>query len=230
MKGNHHWRVPNFFGLLCGRGIDQVIKAVVFDFGNVIYRFDNRVVLKRIAEDTGRSLQELEGILYRSSEVILQYEKGEVGSEEFFARIKAMAGVRMSRDKFIRAYTEKFTPIPETIRVIQSLSGKFKLGLLSNTSEWDFEYEIKRTEVFPLFDVVTTSFQVHALKPAREIYQDVLTKLRVTAGECVYVDDIEDYVLAARKLGMHALQYRGGNLSESLRNLFFNVDGTILPH
>ncbi len=203
-------------------------RAVVFDFGNVICRFDNRIILKRIAENTGKSLQEVDEIFYRASDVILEYERGEVSSDDFFERIRALAGLRMSKEVFVRAYTDKFNPIPETTRVIQSLRGKYKLGLLSNTSQWDFEHGIKTTDVFPLFDAVTLSFQIHALKPAPEIYQDILDKLNVSPHECVYVDDIEPYVLAARRLDMHAVQYRNGRLAESLRDLFFKVDGTVL--
>lgn len=205
-----------------------MIRAVVFDFGNVICRFDNRIILKRIAENTGKSLQELDEILYRASDAILQYERGEFSSDDFFGRIMALAGLQMSKEVFVRAYTDKFSPISETIHVLRSLRGKYKLGLLSNTSEWDFEYGIRATDVFPLFEAVTLSFQVHALKPAPEIYQDILTKLCASPNECVYVDDIEPYVLAARRLGMHAVQYRNGRLAESLRDLFFKVDGTVL--
>ena len=200
-----------------------MIRAVVFDFGNVICRFDNGIVLKRIAENTGRSPENLQEILYQSSDTILRYEKGELSSEEFFAHVKAMTGLRMSREEFADAYADKFTPIPETIRILRSLKGKYKLGLLSNTSEWDFERGIQTTEVFPLFDAVTVSFRVHALKPAPEIYQDILTRLKVLPEECVYIDDIEEYVVAAKTVGMHGLPYRAGHLSTALQTLLTNV-------
>ena len=203
-----------------------MIKAVVFDFGNVICRFDNRIVLKKIAENTGRSMEDLEGILYRASDLILQYEKGNVTSDEFFIFVKMKTGLQMSKEEFIHAYTDKFTPIPETIHAIRSLAGTYKVGLLSNTSEWDFEHGIRTVEVFPLFDAVTVSFQVHALKPAREIYQDALKKLNVSPEECLYVDDIEEYVHAARSLGMHAVQYRSGHFLQSLTNTLSNNGGT----
>jgi len=185
-----------------------MIKAVVFDFGNVICRFDNKIILRRIADDTGRNLEELEEIVYRASELTGNYERGTVSSDDFFARIASMCGLRMSKEEFIRAYTDKFTPIPETYQLIRSLKRKYRLGLLSNTSAWDFEYGIRTTEVFPLFDAVTVSFQVHALKPEKGIFLDVLAKLTVKPPECVYIDDIEKYVEAARGMGMNAVQYR----------------------
>jgi putative hydrolase of the HAD superfamily len=52
------------------------------------------------------------------------------------------------------------------------------------------------------------SFQVKAMKPDSVILKDVLHKLAVQAEECVYIDDIEHYVRAARDMGMHGIHYQ----------------------
>ena len=57
-----------------------MIRAVVFDFGNVICRFDNRLVLARVADRSGMSLAQIEEVVRRSSAFIRQYEKGLVSS------------------------------------------------------------------------------------------------------------------------------------------------------
>jgi putative hydrolase of the HAD superfamily len=159
-------------------------------------------------------------MVYRNSDLTSAYERGAVTSDEFFAQIAAMSGLRMSKDEFIHVYTRKFTPIPETFELIHSLKGRYKLGLLSNTSAWDFEYGIRTTEVFPVFDAVTVSFRAHSLKPAREIYLDILAKLGAQPHECVYIDDIEKYVEAARNLGMNVVQYHSpAQLVGSLKEL-----------
>ena len=74
-----------------------------------------------------------------------------------------------------------------------------------------------------MFDAVTASFQVHFLKPAREIYSDMISKLGLLPQQCVYIDDIERYVDAAQDMGMHALHYRS---SEGLRASLEQVLGT----
>jgi glucose-1-phosphatase len=188
-----------------------MISAVIFDFGNVICRFDNRIILQRISDRTGKSVAELQGIVHSSMNVVMDYEKGVTTSREFFLQISGLVGLNVSEDEFISLYTDKFTPLPGTFEVIRSLKGKYKLGLLSNTSEWDFQYGIRTTEIFPLFDAVTLSFQVHTLKPAKEIYFDMLDKLKEKAERCVYVDDLEENIIAARAIGMNAVHYRQGN-------------------
>lgn len=195
-----------------------MIKAVIFDFGNVICRFDNKIIFERVSVHTGITVSELESIVYGAPDLIVGYESGTITSDEFYARLKTMCGLRMSKAEFVHVYTDKFTPIPETFELIRRLKGRYKLGLLSNTSEWDFEHGIRTVEVFPLFDAVTVSFQVHALKPEKTIYLDTLAKLDVHPHECVYIDDIEKYVDAARSLGMNAIHYCSPQqLEESLK-------------
>ena len=196
-----------------------MIRAVVFDFGNVICRFDNRLVLARVADRSGMSLAQIEEVVRRSSAFIRQYEKGLVSSREFFTHFSTLFHLDVTEEEFVKMYTDKFTPIPETFDLIRRLKGSYKLGLLSNTSEWDFEYGIKTTEVFPLFDAVTLSFRVHALKPAPEIYRDAISKLGVGPSECLYIDDIREYADAAGNLGMAAIAYRSAaELAESLKD------------
>jgi HAD superfamily hydrolase (TIGR01509 family) len=64
-------------------------------------------------------------------------------------------------------------------------------------------------DVFPLFDAVTLSYKVHAMKPTAAIYADMLHKLGLEPGACLYIDDIPEYVQAARHLGMNAVTYTG---------------------
>lgn len=196
-----------------------MIRAVVFDFGNVICRFDNRLVLARVADRSGMSLAQIEEVVRRSSAFIRQYEKGLVSSREFFTHFSALFHLDVTEEEFVKMYTDKFTPIPGTFDLIRRLKGGYKLGLLSNTSEWDFEYGIKTVDVYPLFDSVTLSCRVHALKPAPEIYRDAVSKLGVQPSECVYVDDIKEYAEAAANLGMTAITYRSAaELAESLKD------------
>ena len=91
--------------------------------------------------------------------------------------------------------------------------GRYRLGLLSNTNEWHFDHSIRTVDVFPLFDAVTLSYEVGAMKPAPVIYEDMLKKLGVPAGDCVYFDDIQENVDAGIRAGMHgtAVHHRGSD-------------------
>ena len=197
-----------------------MIKAVVFDFGNVICRFDNRIVLQKIAGLTGKTVEELNGLIYQSSTLVNEYEMGLIDSKQFFNRISLLCNLNVSKEEFVALYTNKFNPIWETFSLIEKLKLQYKLGLVSNTSEMDFEHGIKTTRVFTLFDAVTLSYQVHALKPSRQLYDDILRKLSVKPDECIYVDDILENAASATSLGMHGMQFTtSSQLENSLKRL-----------
>jgi epoxide hydrolase-like predicted phosphatase len=197
-----------------------MIKAIIFDFGNVICKFDNNIFLKKISNKTNKTIKKLNEIIYIKSSLPQQYETGLITSDEFFEKIKILCNLKITKDEFITAYTNIFTPIKTTFNLIQRLKPNYKLALLSNTREWDFNYGIKPTEIFDLFDVLSLSFRVKAMKPDSKMFFDVLDKLRLSPEECVSIDDIKEYANRARQLGFHAVHYTSYNkLLQELKEL-----------
>jgi epoxide hydrolase-like predicted phosphatase len=197
-----------------------MIKAIIFDFGNVIYHFDNNIFLGNISSFTDKTVSELNDLIYNSTDFPRQYETGLISSDKFFNEITRRCDLLMSKIEFIKAYTGIFTPILTTINLIRSLKSKYKIALLSNTNELDFEHIIETCEVYNLFDAVSLSFKVRVMKPDNKIYLDSINKLRLKPEECVYIDDIERYADAAKKIGIHGIHYVSyGKLISSLKEL-----------
>ncbi|HTO93203.1 MAG TPA: HAD family phosphatase [Bacteroidota bacterium] len=186
---------------------DGEVRAVIFDFGRVISDFDINRFIARIAGRSRLSREEITRSVSLGTDVAVRYETGFISSDEFFREISSLAALTMTRDEFIEAYADIFTPKPETFALVKFLKGKYTLGLLSNTNAWHYEYGIRPVEIFPLFDAVTLSFEVRAMKPDRRIYRDILAKLRLPAGACVYIDDIQEFVDAGKALGLRAIRY-----------------------
>jgi HAD superfamily hydrolase (TIGR01509 family) len=179
-----------------------MIKAIVFDFGNVLYSFHVTAFFENLARRSSCTVDQLLGLMPEISHAAIEYESGRLTSEQFFRQFSALAGITISREEFIASYTTMFTPIEGTLETIRQLKGRYRLGLLSNTNEWHFEHSIRTVDVFPLFDAVTLSYEVGAMKPAPVIYTDMLGKLGVPADECVYFDDIQENVDAGMRAGM----------------------------
>ncbi len=183
-----------------------MIKAVIFDFGNVICAFDNNRFLRSLLPHTDLRIEDLKEAIY-GSDLPSLYETGLVSSEEFYREAARRGNLSVSREKFFRAFTDIFTPIPGTFRLIRGLKKTYKVGLLSNTNECHFEKYFKTVDVLPLFDSVTLSFVVKQMKPGAKIYLDAVGKLAVRPEECAYIDDVEAYAEGARRLGMHGIRY-----------------------
>lgn len=185
-----------------------MIRAVIFDFGNVISTFDVGIVLRALAPYSRKNLGDLEAAMFASADLFTRFEAGLVEPDEFFLGMVKAGELTMSKKEFKRAFTQKFTPVSGTAEIIRRLKPDYKLGLLSNTNIWDYEEHITRQDVLPLFDSITLSFEVHVLKPDKVIYRDALSKLAVSPEEAVYIDDTHEYVAAAEELGMKGIHYR----------------------
>lgn len=197
-----------------------MITAIIFDFGNVICKFDNNLFLEKISKQTKKSVAEIKSLIYDQSDLPRLYETGNISSNEFYKRTVKLCELSISKENFIQAFTDKFTPINSTFEVIKKLDGHYKLALLSNTSEWDFNFGIKPTKILNYFDSVTVSFQVGAMKPDNKIYYDCLNKLNKKPSECIYIDDIKANSDKATKLGMHGVDYTShSELLNSLKSI-----------
>ena len=201
-----------------------MIKAIIFDYGNVISALDNNLFLKEISGCSHKTVSELHELIYVTSDLPTLYETGLITSDEFFVQIKKLCGLSISQSDFIRAFTGIFTPIQSTLDLIEQLKPDYRLALLSNTNEWDFRFEIAKIRVFDLFDTVTVSYRIKAMKPDRAIYLDALNKLGLKPEECIYIDDIKEYADAASAIGIRGIHYIDhDSLLESLAGLNCNI-------
>jgi glucose-1-phosphatase len=106
--------------------------------------------------------------------------------------------------------------IPESL--IELLSERYRLLLLSNTNPIHFEM---LRDAYPLlrhFDDYVLSYQVGALKPSARIYQEAIARAYCRPEECFFTDDIAAYTDAARQHGIDALQFQSlAQLESELR-------------
>jgi len=186
-----------------------VIRGVIFDFGNVICSFDVGRFLARLKRWSGLPVETLREKVYGSG-LHSRFERGDLSPGEFHRLVESMTGAGVPAEEFARGFTDIFTPIESTRSLIRGLKGKVRLGLLSNTNELHFRRHIRNEPVFPLFDTVTLSYEVGALKPDPAIYRDALGKLSLPPEECVFIDDIEAYAEGAKAVGIRGIRFTGG--------------------
>ena len=200
-----------------------MIKAIIFDIGNVIYKFDNKKFIEKISEHSKKSSDELYDLIYKT-ELVKKYESGKITSQEFYTTAKKICAIEISEEKFREAYTNIFTPITKTFDLIKKLKNdkNYKLALLSNTSEWDYEIAIEPF-IKDLFEKAILSYKVKSIKPEKEIYIQALSELNFKAEECIFIDDLEKNLEPAKRLGLSTILYKNHeNLIKELK--FLNIE------
>lgn len=180
---------------------------VLFDFGNVIARIDNRWFISRLLPDSPADPAEFVRKIFIESPLSRDFETGNSSFQEFKQGVEDIVQKKFSDDFFISAYCDIFPSIPETFDLIAFLKGKARIGMLSNTNPLHFEKVISKIPLFDLFDQITISCEVGAMKPAPEIYRDALKKYGKPPETVLYLDDIPAFAEAARTQGLQALVY-----------------------
>lgn len=198
----------------------QDIRGVIFDFGNVIYRFDLRRCTAELSRLCGLDSEEIHRRVFDESGLEWDYMAGNLDSGQFLEQVSRLLGHPFEEEAFARIFSDIFTPIESTLDLVRSLKPRYKLGLISDTSQWHFERAIQHCPVFPLFDSVQLSYLERRLKPDRGLFEHCLARLGLEPGECVFIDDRAPNTAGARAMGIHAIKYTGHEaLLEGLRDL-----------
>ena len=198
-----------------------MIKTIIFDIGNVILYFTNDIYREKIAKLAGKTTEEIKKIINIDSDIIKRFESGEISGQQFYEELSLICGIYVPYQELKTIYSkDKYSRVEGTKELIEKLKTNYKVSILSNTSEWDWDYVIQAAPEILTFETITTSFGAKAMKPKKVIFDDALTKLNLKAEECVFIDDIEEYVEAAKELGFNAFQFTNAKqLEEDLRGI-----------
>jgi len=139
-------------------------------------------------------------------------ERGEMSEPAFLGTIGAELELRLGRPVEMHTFAERyFASLTANDVLIEHLRGLRDRGLrlamlTNNVREWEPRWRAM-LPVDELFELVVDSAFVGLRKPDPEIYRLTCSRLGVEPGECLFLDDLEPNVAAARELGMAAVQF-----------------------
>jgi putative hydrolase of the HAD superfamily len=199
------------------RGSDG-ITTVISDFGGVL----TTPLIQSFAavqDRTGVPFEELGEAMSRierdeGKHPLFELEKGNVSEPDFLRKLgdylEPALGHRPELHRFREIYFDALHPNEPMIQLMREIkeTGRRMAMLTNNVREWE---PLWRTmlPVDEIFELVVDSGFVGMRKPDPEIYELTLERLGGTAaGECLFIDDADVNVEAARELGMAAVHYR----------------------
>ncbi len=189
------------------------IKVVCFDLGKVLIDFDWQIGLKRMAEKSPLSTEEISARM-RADGTMLVYEVGNIETEPFFEHLKGVLEYGGTGAELRSCFAEIFTPITAHVEILRSVAELYPVGLISNTNEAHISYAEANYDFFPVFHARIYSHIVHTMKPKPEIYQAALQALAPKAGggidpeTVVFIDDLEPNIEGAIQLGWQTVHLK----------------------
>ena len=191
-----------------------MIRAFLFDIGNVLLKFDFSVAMKKTL-----ALSDVHDAIEATSQIDrikLGYEDGQIDRAAFLRGVFDVLRFRGTEADFIGAWEDIFTPNEPMVDLVNKLHGKFPLYLLSNTNDIHRDYIFRRYDFFGRFTAGTYSYEAKASKPGREIYEIALKQHGLDPASTFFIDDLLPNIETARSLGIHAHHYHHDRHGELL--------------
>jgi putative hydrolase of the HAD superfamily len=186
-----------------------MIKAIVFDIGNVIWRF------KPMYDDLfnrwgGLIGKNYEDFMDQYKKVYQGFETGTYTVGEWFKTLAPDIDIRVVEknidDAFGNLSDFKDFFNNDVVVLTQKLKALgYTVGCLSNTENYFYPY--LHANISPLFDFSILSWQVKLRKPELEIYKCIFDHGNWKPEEIIFIDDKPENVEAAKSMGINALVY-----------------------
>ena len=189
------------------------IENIIFDVGRVLVDFSLAPFIEFLqvhSVDTG-NLDELAECFQ-----IVDYEHGWISTSQFMSNVRTSLPVEVSEDECRQAWQNIFTPCDEMLQFARALRNRYAVYLLSNTNELHWDYLDRRLGISEIAVDYVASHQVGAMKPNVEIYLAALERFSIIPEQSVYIDDIEENVSAAEKLGLKGVHHQNPSQTKAV--------------
>jgi putative hydrolase of the HAD superfamily len=147
----------------------------------------------------------------RHGEIVAEWEIGRVSLDEYLDFAVFYCPRRFSREAFAGAMLAQSRPFDATIALATRAraAGKVRLYTLNNESEALNVYRIERFGLRSIFEGFLTSCWLGVRKPAPLVFERALGIAQVQAADAMFIDDREQNLVPARKLGIRVHHFGG---------------------
>lgn len=194
-------------------------ETIVFDLGNTLIGFDHMISARKFTNLFRLDSKKVYSLFFDSA-ITRLFERGLIAPKEFHRLVVQELGIHLPYHDFTAIWNDIFWEDKGSCSLARELkeSYGYRLFLLSNINRLHFEYIRKKFDIISIFDEVILSFMVGAIKPDKLIFDDMVRRAGGDRAKVVYIDDREDLITEAGRLGIDAIRYAGSEaLAGALR-------------
>lgn len=184
-----------------------MIKALIFDFGNVLFDLDIEGCVQRLVDICDMNREEFR---IAFTPILQRYEMGQIGDENMVWHFQQY-NPKINPRKIVEAWNSMLIGIePDVLSMLDKLKKEYQLYLLSNINGFHARYidrylikELDEPEFLnKYFDQVFYSHQIGMRKPQRQIYTYVSKIIHLEdLSQALFIDDNRENIEAAKAYG-----------------------------
>ena len=183
--------------------LTQGVDTIVFDFGGVLIDWNPRYFFRSYFHDDER----------------MEYFLAHVCNQEWNEKqdegrsiAEAVSEAKALHPEFAEAIDCYYGHFPDCLggaierNVVRLRAYKqqgYRLYGLTNWAAETFHYALERFDFLQLLDGIVVSGEEKVKKPDARIFQILLSRYGLRAGQCLFLDDNQENIDTARQLGFH---------------------------
>ncbi|SEG79443.1 HAD family hydrolase [Bosea lathyri] len=181
--------------------------TVVFDVGNVLVRWDPRVLYRELIPDEAK----LDWFMQNVCTAAWNIEQDRGRSWEDAVALLVAAHPEWEAE--IKAYDERWHEtipgvVEDSVAVLRELKARGdKVYAITNFSREKWAECLIRFPFLQSFDGVVVSAHERLIKPDPAIYHVLLERYGLSAHDCVFIDDSARNIESARAVGMQGVHF-----------------------
>jgi len=186
-----------------------LIRAVVFDYGNVLSFHHLPSDVEAMAQVCGITVERFTPPYW---ELRMAYDRADLDRTSYWTGVAGSDGRVLSSqqiDELVAIDSQGWSRInPAAMQWVERIRrAGFRLALLSNMPAEISRYLAANCEWPALFDHLIFSCDVHSAKPEPAIYRTCLEQLQTPPQEVLFFDDRQENVEGAAALGIHGVLF-----------------------
>lgn len=200
------------------------IKTIIFDVGGVLVEAIFSPILDELAINHNLNNPNLKEYSWSLFEKV---NLGKITERELFRNIIKEFNIP-TEVSLLEERSTQLKPIPEVWEYVKKLQHKYKLIILSNLGKDWARLREEQFNISDWFDEVVWSCDIGINKPDKQIFSYVIDKFDLNPEECIFIDDKQNNVDAAKSLGMNGIIYQNPKqLKQELALLKVDVNSGI---
>ena len=194
-----------------------MIRTVIFDIGNVLAGFAWHEYYEKLGFDA--AMADRLGRATVLSGDWNEYDRGCMSDEAIVSLfVENDPEIEAEIRQAVSSITGIMTHYGYAVDWVKELKRKgYRVLVLSNISRKILQECWLALDFLPYMDGGSLSFQDKVLKPRPEIYHLILDRYHLKAEECVFLDDMQMNVEAAKRLGIHGICFE--NQAQAMEEL-----------
>jgi 2-haloacid dehalogenase len=206
---------PGLKPVVGGGSAISKIDTVIFDIGNVLYRWDLRCLFEKLIDDP----DELDWFLAHvvTPEWHFQHDAGRSFADMVAERSREFPEYA----NHIIAYSQRFPetipgPVEGMLDVVRALAQRgVPLFAISNFGAESWAQFRPTAPIFEIFSDIVISGEEKLIKPDSAIFEMALDRFSRRADQCLFIDDRADNVAAAEAVGLSGHHFSHSQRLES---------------